>query len=113
MNTMLYKGYTGSAEYSAEDNVFYGEVLGIKSLISYEGTSVTELKNDFESAVDFYLDECNEKGIEPEKPYKGSFNVRISPELHAGAAMYAKEHHMTLNSVVAKALGDYIEKKNV
>ena len=108
MNILTYKGYTGSAEFSAEDNVFFGEVLGIKSLISYEGDSVAELKADFEGAIDDYLAECSARGITPEKPYKGSFNVRISPQLHAGAATYAKAHHMTLNAVVAKALDEFL-----
>ena len=73
MNNILeYKGYNGTVEYSAEDNILFGRVIGIKSLISYEGQSVEELKADFEGAVDDYLEYCRQNNIEPEKKYKGS-----------------------------------------
>lgn len=78
MNNILeYKGYKGSVEYSAEDSVLFGQVLGIRSLISYEGSSVDELKQDFEGAVDDYLVMCEEEGIEPEKYYKGSIRLNL------------------------------------
>lgn len=73
-------------------------------LISYEGTSAGELINDFHEAVDGYLALCKENGKEPEKAYKGSFNVRISPELHKKIAVYAMEHNMTLNSLVEQSV---------
>ena len=74
MNNILeYKGYNGTVEYSADDSILFGKVIGIKSLISYEGQSVEELKADFEGAVDEYLEYCEENIIEPEKTYKGSF----------------------------------------
>ena len=76
------KGYYGNVEYSREDALLYGKVLGINSLISYEGESVAELQQDFEGAVDDYLEVCAENGTELEKAYKGSFNVRIAPQLH-------------------------------
>ena len=79
---MEYKGYIGSVEFSETDEVFFGKVLGIRALISYEGTSAKELIEDFHGAVDAYLEMCSETGEEPEKAYKGSFNIRISPELH-------------------------------
>lgn len=73
---------SGSIEFSAEDSLFYGKVLGIRALISYEGENATDLVSDFRNTVDDYLNLCLKEGIEPEKAYKGSFNVRISPELH-------------------------------
>lgn len=66
-NAMEYKGYFGTVEYSASDNILFGKVIGINSLISYEGSSLEELKSDFEGAVDDYLELCAENGIEPEK----------------------------------------------
>ena len=81
-NTMEYKGYVGSVEFSEEDALFYGKVLGIRALISYEGNNAAELVADFHGAVDDYLELCAQTGTEPEKACKGSFNVRISPELH-------------------------------
>ena len=109
-NVMEYKGYLGTVEYSSEDNVLFGKVIGINGLISYEGQSVSELKADFEEAVDDYLEMCAEKGIEPQKNYKGSFNVRISPELHRTIAVYASAHNMTLNSAVEEAIEHYVSK---
>ena len=103
-NTIEYKGYTGSVEFSESDGVFYGKVLGIRALVSYDGTTATQLINDFHTAVDDYLIMCEEEGIEPEKAYKGSFNVRISPELHKKAAIYAIPTGTSLNSLVENAL---------
>lgn len=103
-NTMEYKGYVGSVEFSEEDAVFFGKVMGIRALLSYEGETARDLLQDFHSAVDDYLALCEEKGIEPERAYKGSFNVRISPELHKKIAVCAAEQQISLNSFVENAL---------
>ena len=98
---MEYKDYVGSVEFSEEDGVFYGKVLGIRSLISYEGTNVRELVDDFHGAVDDYLALCEQEGHHPETAYKGSFNVRFKkPETHRRAAIYAMTHGQSLNSFV-------------
>ena len=73
-NTMQYKGYVGSVEFSEADGLFFGKVLGIRALISYEGTNAAELVADFHGAVDDYLSLCEAENSEPEKAYKGSFN---------------------------------------
>ena len=67
-NVMKYKGHSGTVERSADDNTLFGKVIGIKSLISYEGNNVNELRADFEGAVDEYLKLCAENSYEPEKP---------------------------------------------
>lgn len=103
-NTIEYKGYVGSIEFSEEDGLFYGKVQGIRALLSYEGMNAKELVADFHSVVDEYLADCKAEGIEPERAYKGSFNVRISPELHKQAAVYAYSHNISLNSIVTEAL---------
>ena len=103
-NTMEYKGYIGSVEFSEEDALFYGKVLGIRALISYERTNAAELVADFHGAVDDYLELCAQSGTEPEKAYKGSFNVRISPELHKQAVIAAMSHNMSLNSFVETSI---------
>ena len=103
-NTMEYKGYVGSVEFSEEDALFHGKVLGIRALISYEGTNAAELVTDFHGAVDDYLELCAQSGTEPEKAYKGSFNVRISPELHKQAVIAAMSHNMSLNSFVETSI---------
>ena len=96
-NTIEYKGYVGSVEFSEEDGIFYGKVMGIRSLISYEGENAHDLLSDFHNAVDDYLEMCQTEGKKPEVAYKGSFNVRISPELHKRLVIYATAHQMSLN----------------
>ncbi|MBQ2817204.1 MAG: type II toxin-antitoxin system HicB family antitoxin [Clostridia bacterium] len=110
-NTITYKGYIGSVEFSQEDCLLFGKVQGIRSLISYEGSDVKSLVDDFKSAIDDYLALCEEKGIEPEKAYKGSFNVRITPELHRKAAQFAAKNEMSLNSCVEAALSAFVNDR--
>lgn len=110
-NTIEYKGYIGSVEFSEEDSVFHGKVQGIRALISYEGSTAQELIDDFHTAIDDYLELCEEENIEPEKAYKGSFNVRISPELHKKAVVYAYSQQTSLNRVMEDALYNYISSK--
>lgn len=110
-NTMEYKGYVGSVEFSEIDGVFFGKVMGVRALLSYEGTTAQELVNDFHEVVDEYLGLCEALGKTPEKAYKGSFNVRISPELHQKAAVYATMNQVSLNSVVEEALEGFVRSK--
>jgi len=105
-NTMEYKGYIGSVEISESDGILFGKVQGIRSLISYEGTTVFELIEDFHGSVDFYLAMCADEGTEPEVAYKGSLNIRIGSELHKRAAIYALEHQQTLNAFIAEAVDE-------
>ena len=103
-NTITYKGYIGSVEFSQEDGIFFGKVQGIRSLISYEGTNASELIKDFQASIDEYLDSCMKTGTKPEIAYKGSFNVRLSSETHRMAAIYAIEHNQSLNSFIEDAV---------
>ena len=107
-NTMEYKGYIGGVEFSEDDGLFYGKVTGIKSLVSYEGTTAKTLVENFHEAVDDYLALCRENGKTPEIAYKGSFNVRVSPQLHQQAVISAATRGVSLNSLVEKALENYV-----
>ena len=111
-NTMEYKGYIGTVEFSEEDSLFYGKVMGVRCLISYEGATAKALVSDFHSAVDDYLALCASQGQAPEKAYKGSFNIRISPELHKRAAICAATSKTTLNRVVEAALQSYVGSRS-
>ena len=104
MRCFQFKGYSGSIEYSLDDNLLFGQVLGIQGLISYEGLTGEDLKNDFRESINTYLDDCMEDGIAPEKPFKGSFNVRIPPKLHQKAALLALEAKTSLNNFVAESI---------
>lgn len=108
-NTIEYKGYVGSVEFSEDDLLLFGKVQGIRSLISYEGTTAAELIKDFHGAVDDYLALCDAEGKTPEKAFKGSFNVRFKdPDLHRQAALYAYHHSLSLNSVVEESVVEYL-----
>ena len=103
-NTIQYKGYIGSVEFSEEDSIFYGKVMGIRSLFSYEGESARELLEDFHGVVDDYLESCKAEGKEPEVAFKGSFNIRLSPELHKRIYIYAAAHQMSMNRYIEEIL---------
>ena len=107
-NQLQYKGYTASISFSQEDEVFHGKVAGIKAFISFEGNSVSSIKEDFYNAVDEYLDYCKVNNYEPEKPFKGSFNVRITPDLHRQLALYSSSSGRSLNSTVEEAIRSYL-----
>lgn len=109
-NTMKYKTYIGSVEFSEAKECFFGNILGIRKNISYEGEDVRSLIRNFHEAVDDYLADCSEAGTEPEKAYKGTFNVRVSENLHREAALYGLNNNMSLNSVVENAMQNMVEK---
>lgn len=111
-NMMEHKGYLGSVQYSAEDHVFYGMVEYVRSLITFEGTDVESLEKAFVEAVDDYLETCRELGERPEKPFKGTFNVRTGQELHRRASVYALTHDKSLNQVVNEALDVYLSREH-
>jgi predicted HicB family RNase H-like nuclease len=107
-DSMTYKGYIGTVRYSEEDEVFHGKIEAINDLIMFEGTSVKALKKAFHEAVDDYLETCKEMGRAPQKPFKGSFNVRIPSDLHRKAVERATRMGVSLNQLVQKALEEKI-----
>lgn len=106
-NTMEYKGYTGSVEYSAEDRLLYGRLVGIRDRVTFDGEDVKTLERNFHGAVDEYLAFCKEEGRAPDKPFKGSLNIRIPSELHRILAIRAEQQHKSLNSVIAEQLASH------
>lgn len=112
MGYLKYKGYTGSVEYSPEDGCLFGKVQGLYgTLISYEGSSVDEILEDFEGAVDDYLASCQERGIEPAKPYSGKLNLRMPSELHAAIAVAASSAGSTINEFINRSMADAVHLK--
>ena len=109
MNSMLdYKGYHATITYDADDELFVGEVFGITDSLNFHGSSIEELKQMFAQSIDNYLDLCKQVGKDPEKEFKGSFNVRIPSELHRQIAMQAAQQKITLNQYVVNALNKSI-----
>jgi predicted HicB family RNase H-like nuclease len=107
-NMLKYKDFYGSVEYSASDECFFGKIIGFTDLVTFEGESVGKLKKAFTEAVEDYLVLCKEAGKEPQKSYKGSFNIRISPELHKEAVAVASREGISLNAFVEKAIYDEV-----
>ena len=101
---MEYKNYHAQIEYDSEDEIFVGRVYGIVDSLNFHGTSVAELEEMFHQSIDNYLRMCEETGKEPDKEFKGSFNVRISPELHRGISLQAALEGVSLNQYVSRAL---------
>lgn len=99
-----YKGYDATIEFSDEDSIFFGKVEEIRSLISFEGSDVDSLKESLQESVDAYLEMCKEEGMTPEKPYKGSINIRIKPKVHQMISREAKKRQSSINSLINEAL---------
>jgi predicted HicB family RNase H-like nuclease len=106
MNAMNYKDYLAKIEYSEDDDCFIGHIAGINDVIGFHGNSVAELHEAFKEAIDDYLETCEKIGRKPQKPYSGKIMLRISPEIHARAAMKAEAHGKSLNSWVAQLLSE-------
>ncbi|MCU7904955.1 MAG: type II toxin-antitoxin system HicB family antitoxin [Candidatus Thiodiazotropha sp. (ex Epidulcina cf. delphinae)] len=108
MNMMEYKGYAGTVEYSPEDHCLYGKLAYIRDLVNYEATHVEDLEREFQAAVDDYLKDCEDIGKAPNKPFKGTFNVRIGTELHRAAVIASGEK--SLNTFVCEAIKEKVER---
>ncbi len=111
-NLMEYKGYHGTVTFSSEDNLLIGNVIGVQDSLNFHGTSIEEVTQSFHDCVDGYLEMCKEFGKNPDKEYKGSFNVRIGPDLHRAADLAAKAAGITLNQLVQKALEEKVYQTN-
>ena len=108
-NLLRYKNFYGSVEYSAADECFFGKIIGTTDLITFEGESVDSLKIAFAEAVEDYVVLCKKAGKEPQKSFKGSFNIRISPELHRKASVIASREGISLNAFVERAIYDEVQ----
>jgi predicted HicB family RNase H-like nuclease len=114
MGTLKYKGYSGTVEYSEEDNCLFGKIIGMsKNVITYEGKTVEELKTDFVTGIDLYLDSCKEQGIKPQKPYSGSLNIRIPSEVHSQLALKAQMTGRSINAIIKDLLTNRLNQLNV
>jgi predicted HicB family RNase H-like nuclease len=107
---MEYKGYFAKVEFDDDANIFHGEVINLRDVITFEGETVKKLKKAFQDSVDDYLDFCAERGEDPEKPYSGKFVVRVEPELHKNITIEARKAGKSLNvwvsDTISKALKD-------
>lgn len=105
---MEYKGYFAKVEYDDDAEIFHGEVINLRDVVTFEGETVKEIKKAFQDSIDDYLDFCTKRGENPEKPYSGKFIVRVEPELHKKLIIEAhktgKSLNMWVNDAISKAL---------
>lgn len=114
MNSLMeYKGYHARVEYSDEDHTFVGEVIDIVDSINFDADSVSELETMFHNSIDDYLAFCDEVGKAPEKEFKGSFNVRVSSEVHRAATIAAERKNISLNQYVGEAIEAHLRSDNL
>lgn len=99
-----YKEYWAKVEFDSEDCVLHGKIEGISDLVTFECDSACEVQREFENAVDDYIDYCQRLGKQPQKPCSGTFNVRISPELHRKCMIRASQQGVSLNKFIGNAL---------
>lgn len=107
-NIIQYKGYLSKIEFDTEDLVLRGKIEEINDLITFETNDILRVEEEFKNAVEDYLEFCKEVGKEPEKEYKGSFNVCISPSLHKSLAIVSLKNGESLNASVEKAIEQYV-----
>lgn len=116
-NVMEYKGYHTKIEYDVEMRTLRGKIEGINDFVDFETEDISNIEKEFHNAVDDYLEFCKEVGKNPEKEYKGTFNVRISPDLHKKLAICALMDGRSLNAEVETAISAFVReegsKKNV
>ena len=103
-NILEYNGYHARIEFSDEDELFVGKVLGLQDTLVFEGETVEELKKMFRTSIDEYVDYCASIGKEPDKEFKGSFNVRIPSELHRRAVFESERRGISLNQFVQESI---------
>lgn len=101
---MKYKDYEATVKYDDESEIFYGEVSNTRDVITFQGSSVEELKRAFEDSIEDYLAFCRTRGEEPDAPLSGKFAVQISPELHQQLYKKAKSKGKSLNSFIEESL---------
>ena len=106
---MVYKGYTAHVEFSYEDQILYGIIEGIADLVDFQCENAADVEKTFHEAVDDYLTFCAEIGQEPGRAYKGSFNVRVDPDLHRRIDQIARRAGVSMNQIVERALSAYAD----
>jgi predicted HicB family RNase H-like nuclease len=105
---LKYKDFIGKVDYDSEGKIFTGEVLGLRDVITFQGSTPEELEGSFHESVDFYLEMCARDKVSPEKPFSGRFNVRLDPNLHRQLAERAALEKTSLNEWVIHTLEDSV-----
>ena len=97
---MTYKGYEAIVEFDEEAKILSGEVFNTRDVITFQADSADQVEAAFHQSVDDYLEFCRSRGEDPEKPFSGTFTVRMSPEEHRQVALEARRKGMSINAYV-------------
>lgn len=101
---MEYKGYTGTVQFDEEAEIFHGEIVNLRDVVTFEADSVEGLKREFHESVDDYLDFCHQRGEDPEKPFSGKLTLRLEPELHRKIYIRSKVENKSINHWITEVL---------
>ena len=101
---MIYQGYFATVKFDEDADIFHGEVVNTRDVITFQGRSVDEIRIAFKDSVDEYLKFCEELGEEPERPFSGKIALRIPAALHRTASTAAQTEGKSLNSWLREAV---------
>lgn len=107
-----YKGYIGKVDFDDDAEIFHGEIINLRDVITFQGQSVTELRKAFKDSIDDYLEFCAERNESPEKPLSGNFTLRLDPELHRKIYLQARILNKSLNSWVTEILKSTLDTES-
>lgn len=109
---LKYKNYIGdNLEYDANGKIFTGEVLGLRTVLTFQGRTPDEIEKSFTETIELFLAMCKEDGVSPERPYSGKFNVRIPPELHREIALQSTSERISINEWVIETFNKSVHSK--
>ncbi len=109
---MTYRSYKGHFEYDEKADIFYGQIIGIRDVVTFQGRSIDELKLALQDSVDDYLDMCKQEDKSPDKPFSGKFSLRLNPELHSRVAQSAALTKKSINTLVTEAIKNFLAQEN-
>ena len=107
---MTYKGYRARVTFDDEAELLHGEVLGLRDVVTFQGTSIDDLRDAFEASVDDYLAWCEELGRAPDRPFSGRLLLRMDPDVHRDATLAADRAGASLNAYIVRALEERLER---
>ncbi len=107
---MSYRGYKGYFEYDEKADIFHGQVIGIRDVITFQGRSIDDLKVALKDSIDDYLEMCEQEEKSPDKPFSGKFSLRLPPEIHSKVAQAAASTHKSINSWITDVVESNLEK---
>jgi len=103
---LSYKSYVGRVEFDDEADLFHGEIIGIRDVITFQGQSVAEIRIAMEESIEDYLDMCVKHKKKPEKPFSGKLILRLNSELHRKIACAALREGKSINKWIMENLDD-------